>query len=133
MQSVPWLAVQVRLELARAYLSLADPTGARTMLRETEALFRRSPDLGLLGGLMTELTSKVEGSLDRSRHVLAHRGRIAPRSVPAHAPVVPRVGERLSVSPHTVKSQAISVYRKLDVTSRSEAIEHARLLGLLDP
>jgi DNA-binding CsgD family transcriptional regulator len=43
------------------------------------------------------------------------------------------IGERLSVSPHTVKSQAISVYRKLDVTSRSEAIEHARLLGLLDP
>jgi LuxR family transcriptional regulator, maltose regulon positive regulatory protein len=55
-----WLAVQVRLELARAYLALADPAGARTMLREAEALFGRSPDLGVLGGLMTELTSKVE-------------------------------------------------------------------------
>jgi ATP/maltotriose-dependent transcriptional regulator MalT len=30
-----------------------------------------------------------------------------------------------------VKTQAISVYRKLDVSSRSEAVERARALGLL--
>jgi ATP/maltotriose-dependent transcriptional regulator MalT len=31
-----------------------------------------------------------------------------------------------------VKTQAISVYRKLGVTSRSEAVESAAELGLLD-
>jgi ATP/maltotriose-dependent transcriptional regulator MalT len=31
-----------------------------------------------------------------------------------------------------VKTQAISVYRKLGVTSRGEAIERAIALGLLD-
>ena len=41
------------------------------------------------------------------------------------------IGERLFVSPHTVKSQAISIYRKLGVTSRSGAIEQARRLGFL--
>ena len=41
------------------------------------------------------------------------------------------IGERL-VTRNTVKSQAISVYRRLGATSRSEAIEQAARLGLLD-
>ena len=43
-----------------------------------------------------------------------------------------QIGEQLHLSPHTVKTQAISVYRKLGVTSRSGAIERAIALGLLD-
>lgn len=42
----------------------------------------------------------------------------------------PEIGERLFLSRHTIKSQAISIYRKLDVTSRTEAVERARELGL---
>ena len=42
------------------------------------------------------------------------------------------IAERLFVSRNTVKTQAISVYRKLDATSRSEAIERAIELGLVD-
>ena len=41
------------------------------------------------------------------------------------------IGARLYVSQHTVKSQAISIYRKLGVTSRSQAIERAKSVGLL--
>jgi DNA-binding CsgD family transcriptional regulator/anti-anti-sigma regulatory factor/anti-sigma regulatory factor (Ser/Thr protein kinase) len=41
------------------------------------------------------------------------------------------IGERLHVSFHTVKTQAMSIYRKLGVSSRSQAIEHAQQLGLL--
>jgi LuxR family maltose regulon positive regulatory protein len=43
------------------------------------------------------------------------------------------IAEQLSVSRNTVKTQAISVYRKLNVSSRSEAIAYARGLGLVDP
>jgi LuxR family transcriptional regulator, maltose regulon positive regulatory protein len=43
------------------------------------------------------------------------------------------IGRGSTSRPHTVKSQTISVYRKLGVTSHSEAIEHAQQLGLLDP
>jgi ATP/maltotriose-dependent transcriptional regulator MalT len=39
--------------------------------------------------------------------------------------------ERLYLSPHTVKTQAISIYRKLGVSSRSGAIRRAQDLGLL--
>jgi LuxR family maltose regulon positive regulatory protein len=41
------------------------------------------------------------------------------------------IGERLYISQHTVKTQAMSIYRKLGVSSRSEAIQCARTLGLL--
>ena len=42
------------------------------------------------------------------------------------------IAERLFVSRNTVKTQAISVYRKLDASSRSEAIDRAIELGLVD-
>jgi LuxR family maltose regulon positive regulatory protein len=41
------------------------------------------------------------------------------------------IGERLYLSRHTVKTQAISIYRKLGVSSRSEAIERMSEIGLL--
>jgi LuxR family maltose regulon positive regulatory protein len=36
------------------------------------------------------------------------------------------------VSPHTVKTQAISIYRKLGVSSRGDAVQQATELGLLN-
>jgi LuxR family maltose regulon positive regulatory protein len=41
------------------------------------------------------------------------------------------IGERLYVSRHTVKSRVMSVYRKLGVSSRSEAIDRVQELSLL--
>ena len=43
----------------------------------------------------------------------------------------PEIGTRLHISRHTVKTQAISIYQKLGVSSRSEAIERMRGIGLL--
>ena len=41
------------------------------------------------------------------------------------------IGERLYISRHTVKSQVMAVYRKLNVSRRHDAVERARALGLL--
>jgi DNA-binding CsgD family transcriptional regulator len=41
------------------------------------------------------------------------------------------LGERLYLSRHTVKTQAMSIYRKLGASSRSEAIQRAREAGVL--
>jgi LuxR family transcriptional regulator, maltose regulon positive regulatory protein len=38
----------------------------------------------------------------------------------------------LSLSPNTIKSQAISIYRKLAAASRSQAVTRSRELGLLE-
>jgi LuxR family transcriptional regulator, maltose regulon positive regulatory protein len=43
---------------------------------------------------------------------------------------LPETGERLYLSRHTVKSQAMAIDRKLNVTSRNDAVERARELGL---
>jgi LuxR family transcriptional regulator, maltose regulon positive regulatory protein len=36
------------------------------------------------------------------------------------------------LSPHTVNSQAISIYRKLGVSSRNQAVTRSRELGVID-
>ena len=42
------------------------------------------------------------------------------------------IAERTYVSANTIKTQANAVYRKLDVSCRSDAVERARAWGLLD-
>ena len=42
------------------------------------------------------------------------------------------IGERLFVSRHTVKTQVISIYRKLGASSRSETIDRMRELGMIE-
>jgi two-component system response regulator DesR len=41
------------------------------------------------------------------------------------------IGERLFLSPHTVKEHTSAIYRKLSVRNRAEAVQSAQRLGLL--
>ena len=41
------------------------------------------------------------------------------------------IGERLHVSTNTVKTQALAVYRKLDVSCRSDAVQRGHDAGLI--
>jgi DNA-binding NarL/FixJ family response regulator len=41
------------------------------------------------------------------------------------------IGERLFLSPHTIKEHTSSIYRKLDVRNRAEAVQRAQRLGLI--
>lgn len=43
----------------------------------------------------------------------------------------PEIATRLYLSPHTVKEHTSSIYRKLGVRNRAEAVKHAQRLGLL--
>jgi len=45
---------------------------------------------------------------------------------------VPEIASRLFISRNTVKTEAVSIYRKLSASSRSEAIERAVEVGLLE-
>ena len=44
----------------------------------------------------------------------------------------PEIATRLFISRNTVKSEAVSIYRKLGASSRSEAIERAIEVGFLE-
>ncbi len=131
--AIPWLSVQVRLELAHAYLALADPAGARTVLREIDGILRHRPDLGSLVKRVDEVKAKVEGmrvATPGMSTLTSAELRVLP-FLATHL-TLPEIGERLFLSRHTVKSQAISAYRKLGVSTRGEAVERARELGLLE-
>jgi LuxR family maltose regulon positive regulatory protein len=43
----------------------------------------------------------------------------------------PQIATKVYVSPNTVKTQAQAIYRKLDASSRREAVDRARSAGLL--
>jgi LuxR family transcriptional regulator, maltose regulon positive regulatory protein len=130
--AVPFLAVQTLVELARAYLAVADAAGVRVVLREAGDILRLRPDLGRLPRQADELRSALDtlrvGSVGASSLTTAEL-----RLVPLLSTHLSfrEIGERLHVSRHTVKTQAISVYRKLGVSSRSEAIDRVREIGLL--
>jgi LuxR family maltose regulon positive regulatory protein len=132
--ALPYLAVQTRLELIRALLALADAPGARTVLREVDAILRLRPDLGVLPDQANDVRAQIAripvGTIGSSSLTAAEL-RLLPL-LQTHL-TFRGIGERLFVSPHTVKTQAISIYRKLGVSSRSAAVNQARDLGLLTP
>jgi LuxR family transcriptional regulator, maltose regulon positive regulatory protein len=130
----PWFGVQTRLELARAYVALRDMGGARSLLDEVRENLRNRPRLSVLSAEAEALEDEVGEVRD------AHDGNGTGLTA-AELRLLPlltthlsfrEIGERLYVSRNTVKTQAISVYRKLGVSSRSEAIHRADELGLVE-
>jgi len=131
--ALPFYAVQTRLELARAYIALSDPAAARTMLLEVDDLLLRRPDLGVLPKQADELRARLdEMRVDAvgASSLTAAELRLLRLLGTHHS--FRAIGEQLYLSRHTVKSHAMSIYRKLGVSSRGEAIQRARDLGLLE-
>jgi LuxR family maltose regulon positive regulatory protein len=132
--AVPHVAIQARLELIRVHLGLADMAGARTLMREVDEILKRRPDLGPLVG--EALTLRARLSADRApaapgaSSLTAAELRVLPM-LATHLSF-PEIGAEMFVSPHTVKSQAMSIYRKLGASSRHQAVTRSRQLGILE-
>jgi LuxR family maltose regulon positive regulatory protein len=131
---VPWLSLTVGLELTRAHLTLADAGAARTVLTETERVLELRPHMGLLVDDARELRAHVdatEGSTGAwAMSLTAAELRLLP-FLATHL-TFPEIASRLFISRNTVKTEAVAVYRKLGVASRSDAIERAVQVGLLE-
>jgi LuxR family transcriptional regulator, maltose regulon positive regulatory protein len=132
--ALPFLAAQARIELARCHLALSDFAAARTLLREIDEVLARRPGLGVFvrqaEELRTEL-SHARGPLARGASSLtAAELRLLPM-LATHLSF-PEIAQEIFLSRHTVKSEAMSLYRKLGVSSRSQAVTRSRELGLLD-
>ena len=132
--AVPWLAVGANLELARVALAQADAAGARTLLREADDVLRLFPSFGRLADDAATLRQQVSASASvivGASALTAAELRLLPYLSTYLS--FREIGERVGVSANTIKSQTMSIYRKLDVSSRGEAISRAAAIGLTDP
>ena len=129
--ALPVVSVQTLLELARAYITLADPGGADAVLRQVQEILQERPDLGVLpeqARQLRGLLDRITGDAGGASSLTSAELRLLPL-LSTHLSLR-EIGERLHVSRHTVKTQTTSVYRKLAVSSRGDAVSRMRELGL---
>ena len=125
------LSAHFLIQLAHAYLELADPAGARTVLRQVRDILRLRPELGTVARQADELEQMLDtirvGAVGASSLTAAEL-----RLLPLLATHLSYrdIGERLFLSRNTVKSEAVSLFRKLGVSSRGDAVTKAEEIGL---
>ncbi|MGC5224175.1 LuxR C-terminal-related transcriptional regulator [Micromonospora sp. DT81.3] len=130
--SLPTVSVPVRIHLATAYWALGDYATARHLVREIDDILLRRPHLGVLVEQFEVLKSLVTTTMAGAQG--------GPPLTPAELRLLPylqthltlpEIGARLFVSRNTVSTEVGSIYRKLGVSSRSEAVDRATAIGLL--
>jgi LuxR family maltose regulon positive regulatory protein len=131
----PWPTLMGLLALARTRSGRGDRGGAQAVLAEARSILQNYPDSGIFPSLLAlqerELRNKKsrrrDGSLDgdlteRELDVL----RLLVGELSAR-----QIAQNLYVAPSTVRTQVKSIYRKLGVSSREQAVHEARLRGLI--
>jgi len=132
--AMPHLAVQARIQLVHVHLALADMAGARTLMREIDEILQRRPGLGTLVDEARPLRARLSAESGPAVPGVSSLTTAELRVLPMLATHLsfPEIGAEMFLSPHTVKSQAMSIYRKLGASSRNQAVIRSRELGLLE-
>jgi LuxR family maltose regulon positive regulatory protein len=132
--ATPWMSIRSLIEASRAYLAVADPAGARALLRQAEDIAVRRPDLGDLPAQVTELATRIRGlppGPGGASTLTPAEIRVL-RLLPTHLSVH-EIAQRLFVTSNTIRTQIQAIYGKLGASSRSEAVELAIHAGLVEP
>jgi LuxR family transcriptional regulator, maltose regulon positive regulatory protein len=129
-----WYQVELAVVLARTAIRLSDLTGARALLTAASRAIRQVRDASALAAWLRDSWAQLDSVLGPEQtppsSLTMAELRIL-RFLPTHLSFR-EIAERVYVSANTVKSQANAIYRKLDVSGRSEAVARAAQLGLLD-
>ena len=133
-QGIPWVTIQVSLELTRAHLALGEAAAARAVFNDSERILELRPDLGSLAEEARKLREHVAATSGPAGFSAMSLTGAELRLLPYLATHLTyhEIGERLFISRHTVKAEATSIFRKLNASSRSEAITRAVEVGLLE-
>ena len=129
----PWYQAETVLVLARAALRLGHPSEARTLTADAERFVRETPDSPVLRDWIEESRAQlgaVAQSAEKAWTLTSAELRVL-RLLPTHLSF-PAIANSLYVSPNTVKTHVRAVYRKLDASSRAEAVALALDAGLLE-
>jgi len=121
------------LLLAPVRRDRGDLAGARALVSQARGLIEGSADPGSLPVLL-EQTERTLAAAPRPRAEaaasLSERELMVLRLLPTRLSTR-EISQELHVSVTTIRSQVQSVYRKLQVSTRAEAVTHARDRGLL--
>ena len=122
----PWPTLVGLLALAQVLIARGDRSEARAVLTEARAIVELYPDAGIFPDLLERQERKLRKtrpsrteSMDRQ---LTERELEVLRVLEGNLPVS-ELGKLLYVSPSTIRSHVKSIYRKLGVSSRKEAVE----------
>jgi LuxR family maltose regulon positive regulatory protein len=130
----PWLLAEAHAWLARAEIRLSDGPAARMLLARGARLAAQVPSAAALARWIHEgwaLADAFAAAATGDGPTLTNAELKVLRFLPSHLSFR-EIGERLHLSTNTVKTQALAVYRKLDVSCRSDAVARGRVAGLID-
>ncbi len=131
--AAPWRSIRTRVLLGRAALALGDLPLAGALLEEARRELANYPDAGILPRLLVReeraLQTARGGAGVLSEPLTAAELRVL-EGLPTHLSLA-EIGETLHISRNTVKAHVRSIYTKLDVGGRADAVERARRHGVL--
>ena len=110
-----------------------DPGAAANELASVRRHLLEEPDAIVFAKWADELDERLDRlrSAGDTVELTAAEQRVL-EQLSTHRPLV-EIGEHLYISRNTVKTHTMSIYRKLAVSGRSDAVDRARHLGLLSP
>ena len=130
----PWFNIIGRLALVRTCLLLDDIAVARELLGELDSWMTTQPDGSPIAEQLVALRRSVDATAampfaHRSSRLTSAELRVL-QYLPTNLSLAD-VADRLYVSRNTVKSHVAAIYRKLGVSTRSDAVVVARDAGLV--
>lgn len=128
---LPYLAMRARLNIARVFVGLGDRAAAMHLMHEIDELLARRPHVGLLAEEIQRFRTHLDHSIAETASIplTPAEMRLLPY-LQTHLTIA-EIGKRLFISRNTVSSEVGSIYRKLGVTTRSDAVDRAREIGFL--
>jgi LuxR family maltose regulon positive regulatory protein len=133
----PWPTLIGLLALARLSSGRGDRSAARTLLAEARTILERHPDSGIFPELLERQEERtLRTTIKRRNGSLRNNGKLTERELDVLKLLEGELSTRqmargLYLAPNTVRTHIKSIYRKLGVSSRKQAVEEAYLRKLL--
>jgi LuxR family transcriptional regulator, maltose regulon positive regulatory protein len=126
-----WFLAETQILLTRASLILDDIADARSLLADAAISIHRVKDGPVIQRWLSESQSSLSSATEGGNHAELTPAELRTlQYLPSHLSFR-EIAERSFVSSNTVKTQAQAIYRKLNVSSRAEAVKSASSAGLL--
>ena len=126
LHGVPWLEADCALHCADISLNLGDFAGALEFVQVASDALHGYPDAGTLPARLQRLEERIRRGKD---YELTPAELRLISFLPTHLSLQ-EIADQLHLSRPTVKTQVASIYHKLGVKSRSEAVEIVEQTGL---